>query len=489
MYRFRYYNDWDFRPTDPNTVRYFRRACNVRISTAKESLLRIATDLTINKASRQHIQRTELLLKRLQSTMRLLLPFICSSHFTTWGACWQYDWPDRWGQYWPSELDTSREDGCISSHLTAFEVEKTRKPVFFGTDPFQDPESPKMLPLNTTGGEQWEFDGVSSDGMSMFYFGFYRDPNYSILGTGNLRLVSEWAFADGKKFVRVDYASHSIVESCTWGTRGLWKGNNGEDYSCAFEITKDMSVARVGCDMNDLTGSIVFKSLLPPRYPDGTVYPNAMANTEVIPYFRWMEPIPASITEVDVQIEGTPFRFHGVGGHERIWTAFSWFTCLHAFSAIRVLAGPHALSHIAWESNVEKGLYKPSIVLAKDGEQIFAATRDSPSDTENFVIMTKEYGGKITGTLRDKATGITLNIVSPSMDKEWKFVIEHKNVGFEYNAGDGIGSNGFSATVVGGVVGEEQYSGTAFVELLEFPANSVLLKGNYVDAVQQKLEL
>lgn len=401
---------------------------------------------------------------------------------------WNFDWPDRWNHYWPSQPANFSDDGCTTNHLTAFEMEKTRKPVFFGADPLDDPESPKMLPLNSTGGEQWEFDGVSDDGMSMFYFGFYRDPNYSILGTGNLRLVSEWAFPNDRKFVRVDYPSDSYVESCNWGTRGLWKGNNGKEYRCGFEISKDMTVARVGCDMDDLTGSMVFKSLLPARYPDGSTYPSSQADTEVIPYFRWVEPIPAGIVEVDVQVEGTAFRYAGVGGHERIWTAFSWFTCLRAFSAIRLLAGPHALSHIAWESNVEKALYKPSVVVGEKGQQVFAATHDSPSETEDYVVMEKTYDGKVTGGLRARATGFTLEIGCPKEDKAWRFVIENKNVGFEYNAGEGRGSNGFSATVVGGVVGERQYSGTAFVELLEFPADSVLLKGNYVDAVQQRFQ-
>ena len=413
----------------------------------------------------------------------------CSFCLMTLVRCWQYDWPERWNQYWPSDVNTSVNDACTISHLTAFEMEKTRRPVHFGSDPLDHPESPMMLPLNTTGGEQWEFDGVSGDGMSMFYLGFYRDPNYSILGTGNLRLVSEWAFADGKRFVRVDYPSDSIVESCAWGTRGLWKGNNGKDYSCGFEITKDMAVARVGCDTDDLIGSIIFKSLLPPRYPDGSIYPNAEADTEVIPYFRWVEPIPVSITEVEMKIEDKYFQFAGLGGHERIWTAFNWFTCLRAFSAIRILAGPYALSHIAWESNVVSGLYKPSVVLAKNGKQIFAATLDSSSETENYVIMNKTFGGKVAGGLRDQTTGIILNIVSPSMEKEWRFVVEIKLVGFEVNAGDRFGSNGFSATVEGGAVGETQYSGAAFVELLEFPTESVLLKENYVDAAQQKLEL
>lgn len=403
--------------------------------------------------------------------------------------CWQYGWPNKWDKYWPSDLDTSVDDECTINHLTAFEMGKTRKPVFFGADPLDDPESPKMLPLNTTGGEQWEFDGVSSDGRSIFYFGFYRDPNYSVLGTGNLRLVSEWASANGSKFARVDYPSDSLVESCAWGTRGTWKGNNGRDYSCGFEVTKDMSVARVGCNTDDLTGSIVFKSLLPPRYPDGSIYPNANADTEVIPYFRWFEPIPVSITEVDVQIEGAPFQFAGLGGHERIWTAFNWFTCLRVFTAIRILAGPYALSHIAWESNIHKGLYKPSIVLGENGQQIFATTRDSPSDSQDYAIMQRTHGGKLAGGLKDKTTGLTLDIASPSQGKKWRFVVEHENVGFEVNAGDGHGGVGFSATVTGGAEGGEQYSGAAFVELLDFPAHSILLKNNYVDAVQRKLEL
>lgn len=415
--------------------------------------------------------------------MRISSAALCSFCLTTLVRCWQYDWPEEWNQYWPSNLNTSVNDACNISHLTAFEMEKTRRPVFFGSDPLDDPESPKMLPLNTTGGEQWEFDCVSGDGMSMFYFGFYRDPNYSILGTGNLRLVSEWDHADGRKFIRVDYPSDSIAESCTWGTRGLWKGNNGKDYSCGFEITKDMAIARVGCHTDDLTGSMVFKSLLPPRYPDGSIYPNAGADTEVIPYFRWVEPIPVSMTEVDVRIEGKSFQFVGLGGHERIWTAFNWFTCLRAFSAVRILAGPYALSHIGWESNVVPGLYNPSIVLAKDGKQIFAATRDLSSETEDYVMMKKTSGGTVAGGLRDQTTGFILDIVSPSTEKQWRFVVENKLVGFEVNAGDKFGSNGFSATVEGGALGEKPYSGAAFVELLEFPADSVLLKPNYVDVV------
>ena len=365
-------------------------------------------------------------------------------------------------------------------------MEKIRRLVFFGSDPLHDPESSKMLPLNMIGGEQWEFDGVSGDGMSMFYFGFCRDPNYSTLGTGSLRLVSEWADAECKRFIRVDYPSDSIVESCAWGTRGLWKGNNGKDCSCDYQ--------GYGCRPRWLRyrrfhWEHVFQSLLLPRYPDGSIYPNAEADTEVIPYFRWIEPIPVSISVVEVQIEGKSFQFAGLGGHERIWTAFNWFTCLRAFSAIRFRAGPYALSHIAWESNVVRGLYKPSAVLAKNGKQIFAATRDSSSEAEDHVIMTETVGGKVTGGLRDRTTGFVLDIVSPSKEKRWKFIVENQQVGFEVNAGDRFGSNGFSATVEGGAVGEKLYSGAAFVELLEFPAESVLLKDNYVDAVQQKYEL
>jgi len=395
--------------------------------------------------------------------------------------CWNYaGWSPEWEEHWSTGKQHVITDGCTVSHLTMHEMEKGREPVFFSTSPLDDPLAPKMLPLNSTGGEQWEFDGTSSDGTMAFCIGFYRDPNYAILGTGNLRLSAEFAFPNGTRFVRVDYPTDSIIESCPTFTRGTWKT---KDYSYTFEVSKDMSTARIGFDTDDLKGSALIKSVTGPRYPDASLFPHENGTTQVVPYFHWIEPIPVGETSINVMIEGSPYKFSGLGGHERLWTAFSWFTCLRTFSAIRVLAGPYALTHLSYGSAIVSDMYRPSVVLWEDGKHIFSATAFEPSDTENYAVLERTYHGKVTGNLKDKATGVELVLVSPKQKKQWSFTITYKNIGFEYFLGEGVGGTGFSATAVGGSIGLKQYFGAAFVEYLEFPRNSYLFKPNYVEAV------
>ncbi|KAI0854669.1 hypothetical protein F4860DRAFT_522727 [Xylaria cubensis] len=396
--------------------------------------------------------------------------------------CWEYNWPEEWREKWPVDASVSAQEGCTISHLDAFDMEKGRKPVFFSRDPLDDPIAPKMSPLNSTGGEQWEFDGVSEDGLLAFCFGFYRDSNYAILGSGNLRLSAEFSRTNQKRFVRVDYPSSSTVESCPWGTRGVWRH---KDYSYTFEVTKDMKVARIGVDTEDLKGSLIMNSVIPPHYPDGSVYPNKNANTEVVPYFRWLEPIPVADVFVDLEIEGKPYKWTGIGGMERLWVAFSWFTCLEGMHAIRVKTGPYAATYVYFTSAINKGLYRGSTILTKNGEVIFQSTHSDVHDTENYAILSKTYGGEITGNLKDKATGFELVLVSPSTKKQWSFSITNHNVGFEYMLGEGVGGTGYSGTAVGGPIGLKQYFGPAFAENLEFPKRSYLFRSNYVDPLPE----
>lgn len=373
-------------------------------------------------------------------------------------------------------------DDCTTSHLTAYEMQKGREPVFFSTSPHDDPEAPKMLPLNSTGGEQWEFDGVSDDGGLMFCIGFYREPNYALLGAGNLRLSAEFAFANGTRFVRVDYASESTVESCPGFTRGTW---SGDGFRYSFEVAKDMDKARITFDADDLEGSAIIHSVTAPRFPDGSVHPAqegaADVTTEAVPYFRWVEPIPVGRARVDATIQGEPYKFAGIGGHERLWTAFSWFTALRSFSALRILAGPYALTHVAYGSAIDKTLYRPSVAMWENGQHVFSATQGSPSDTDDYAVLEKTYGGKVSGNLKDRSTGFELVLVSPQRKKQWSFSVTNKNLGFEYMLGEGVGGTGFSGAVVGGPIGLKQYFGSAFAESLEFPRNSYLFKANYVD--------
>jgi len=94
--------------------------------------------------------------------------FLVWTLFAAAGYSWTYDWPSSGDTQW---LDGNMQQvigvSCTTSHLTAFQMFKTKDPIFFSTSCTDHFVSPKMLPLNGTAGEQWEFDGVSNDGMRL----------------------------------------------------------------------------------------------------------------------------------------------------------------------------------------------------------------------------------------------------------------------------------------------------------------------------------
>ncbi|KAI9771198.1 MAG: hypothetical protein M1839_002857 [Geoglossum umbratile] len=391
---------------------------------------------------------------------------------------WQYGFPQAWNEQWPEVWQARLSEGaeCTVSHLTAFEMAKDKEAISFSINPLDDFEAPRIMPLNSTVTEQWEFDGVSDDGMVSFIFGFYRDPGLAILGSGNLRVSAEFTYANRTRYGQVDYASDSIVEQCPEGTRGTWKT---DEYSYSFEISKDMSRARIGIDTPDLKGNILIRSRMPPAYADGSRWPTSNATTAGAPYFHWVAPIPAGTVAVDLTVKGEPFGFTGMGGHMRLWSPFSWFTCLQGMNAVRTTNGPYSLFYASFTSNIKKGAEQHSVLLAKNGKPIFSTTKSEVSDTEDYVLMTKTYGGSVAGTLRDKVTGYELELVSPATNRHYTFIIEHKNIAFEYLLGGGRGGSGFSCLSIGGPIGLEQSRGIAFTEALNFPERSPLFKVQY----------
>ncbi|KAI1367103.1 hypothetical protein F5Y08DRAFT_299435 [Xylaria arbuscula] len=404
-------------------------------------------------------------------------------------SAWPQSWPPHWragnSDLFPrdqvpltaEEGDTST--GCRISNLTAFEMVKGRKIVDFGTTATGSLEEPKIKQLNSSGGEQWEFDGVSEDGMSSFVFGFYRDANYAILGSGNFRLSIEFAFADRTRFYEVYYPERSVVETCPQGTRGLWIDEK-DGYKFSFQVNTDMTEAIVTLESDTVKGRVAIQSKAKPLTADGNVWPSENATTAPIPYYHWSQPIPAGTVDTDVEIKGKRVQWTGMGGHERFWSAFSWFTCMRNLQAVRSMLGPYVLSYFSFTSNLEPDLTHQSVVLFENGAPIFRSTVGTASDTEDYALITKTYGGAVTGTLKDKVTGFQLELVSPTKMRHYTFFVEHLNLGFEYILGEGVGGSGFSAQSRGGHVGLSQYEGIALTEALTFPKKSPLFKSNYV---------
>ncbi|KAJ3530840.1 hypothetical protein NM208_g9140 [Fusarium decemcellulare] len=390
--------------------------------------------------------------------------------------------PRGWTQNWKNEPLVQVSDDCIVSHATRYDMVKGNTPVFFSTSPHVDFERPAIEPMNSTAGEQWEFDGISDDGLEGFVFGFYRDPNYSFLGTGNLRLSAEWSFSDGSRYAVVEYAEESTIESCPGrGTRGTWKGDN---WVYTFEISSDLSRTRITMDNPEAKGTIAWTSASPPRYADGSAFPDETegADLEAVPHFYWVEPVPVSDLILNAEIEGRKVSWTGMGGHERLWGAFNWYTCLSSMIAVRLRLGPFALSLVEFGSNRVDGLIVPSVILAEEGKKIFSSRSYEPSETEDFIRVRNVYDaeGVTTSNLLDKVTGIELELVSPSRGLWWEFFVTHKNLGFEYNLGEGVGGTGYSGVVSGGLAGSKRYQGPAFTEFLKFPQKSMILTKNFV---------
>lgn len=256
-----------------------------------------------------------------------LLPTLVSTH--GWPGPWPSHWAEPNSNLFPgqqqvplaTEEGTEANAGCRLSNITAFEMAKGRQVVNFASSAIGSLEEPKIQPLNSSGGEQWEFDGVSEDGMQSFVFGFYRDPNYAILGTGNFRLSIEFAFADRTRFYEVYYPQRSVVETCPQGTRGLWVDEK-TDTRFSFQVNTEMTEAFITLDSDTVQGEVSIHSRALPLTADGNVWPAENASTAPIPYWHWSQPIPAGTVNTNVVIKGKRVQWTGMGGHERFWSAF-----------------------------------------------------------------------------------------------------------------------------------------------------------------------
>ncbi|KAL4868670.1 hypothetical protein BDV12DRAFT_185731 [Aspergillus spectabilis] len=284
-------------------------------------------------------------------------------------------------------------------------------------------------------------------------------PKYAILGTGNFRVSLDLLLENGTVYSQDHHVAHSVVEECESGVTGTWFSS---DVRYTFEVTNDYKYARINVETPRITGIFEIHSSAPARYPDGSVYPNENARTTAAPFFYWVQPIPTGRISVDLTVEGTPAKWTGLGGLERLWCAFSWFTLLEGMNVVRSEVGPYQLTYLAFKSHIlTPGVTYPSVFLSLNGEKIFPATKGFVSATEDYVTLSKKYDGVVAGNLADRATGHVLNL---------------------FALGEGSGGSGFAAHARGGeLLTGEKHTGVALVEQLEFPKDSPFFKSNYVE--------
>ncbi|KAI1820161.1 hypothetical protein F4861DRAFT_524183 [Xylaria intraflava] len=407
-----------------------------------------------------------------------LAPIPCSTYASQFGIETTYDpvAPEAWSSQ--IVLDHGDADECQSSHMSAYNKWAAGDVPFFDSNSHH-PLKPHFTSLNASTGEQWEFDAVSADGDAGILIAFYRDPEFSFLGPGDLRINLDLTFSNGTMASLVDYAEQSVIEFCPTHTTGTWF-RKGASYK--FRIAHDMSTASVSFDAPDIRGTMELHSTAKPRCADGSSWPpptNSSGSYDMVRGMYWMEPMPAAQTSVDLDIRGSPFSFgNGIGGAERIWQSRTWFEMLHEYEFLRAAVGPYTMSY--WASTAAEGRVG-NLLLSRDGERVFSSSlrTDSPGrrssrETSGLVddhfMLRPTFGGDLRSSVGGRTeTGYDLIISSPSRNKQWSFHFEHKQTLFEFNLGRGAGGSSFMGPATGGEKGaEEKFQGTFVNESVNF---------------------
>ncbi|KAI1177829.1 hypothetical protein F4777DRAFT_540503 [Nemania sp. FL0916] len=368
--------------------------------------------------------------------------------------------------------NSANTEGCTVSRLTAFE--QIAGPINFSDSATQHLVEPRLSALNSTTWEQWEFDGTARDGLSGIVMGFSRDASYAFFGQGNLRVEFYMLLADGSVIQDLDYVDVSTVTSCADHVSGLWESKTR---TYGFRVSRDMKLAEAWWETRRSKGRLSIESDTKPGLADGSLWPpppssnpeNPSATAEVAPKLYMSHPIAGGRVIAEHSIGSKRLSFEGRGAHTRIWARDSWFQICEGWNAIRAFVGPYTLMYWQPVSRVRKGVAYYSALLFRDGDllvgtsgihgNVSAAGRDhndsAPRDRgADYVTLTHDFGGQVTGSMADRSTGHYIEFVSPRLGgKTWRFLAEHKRKKFDMNMGDGLGLSGFTTRVTGGEVG------------------------------------
>lgn len=141
---------------------------------------------------------------------------------------WQYQFTDI-------ESEECHES-CFTTDVSAFQTVKG--PVWMSTSPRDHLERPALSAVNGSAWEQWYFDVVSSSADESLGLCVSRDPSYTILGQGVLRVEFLVMLSNGTIIASTDFSESSRVRECCGEVHGDWES---KDRTYSFVISKDLS--------------------------------------------------------------------------------------------------------------------------------------------------------------------------------------------------------------------------------------------------------
>ncbi|KAF4544069.1 uncharacterized protein LTHEOB_6735 [Lasiodiplodia theobromae] len=236
------------------------------------------------------------------------------------------------------------------------------------------------------------------------------------------------------------------------GITGDWKGVGSFHGSALDKPDVEYTITLDSADM-DISGTIVFKSTAPPRYPcdlNGAIG----ANQNLLPGLYWANAVPDAATTVDLTVKDTTIRFEdGVGYHDKNWGNQSIIDGPRYWDWGHARVGPYS---VVWYNLLDyHGNESRKSFVYKDGEvQLLSCSLDS--------LEVRQMGGKAawpptTGLL--ETDGITVNYTLASgevlsLEVATELIVRDESGAYQR-------ANGH---VKGGIVGEKTYEGRAHYE-------------------------
>ncbi|KAJ4490640.1 hypothetical protein J3R30DRAFT_3694346 [Lentinula aciculospora] len=300
----------------------------------------------------------------------------------------------------------------------------------------------KISNVNSTTYEWYYFDAISDDGSYSAVATFFIAPNTAFPFTGSPTMTLEVLLSiqtpDSDVFyLNGVFATDAQVTTDGDGASGIWEGTG-----LSFNSSSDMSSYDIVIDSADLmgvTGTISMQSIAPAHYPCSAA--QAGATMQLLPNVGWANAVPDSRATVQLEINGQNVSFTGSGYHDMNWGDIPFLDAVGTWHWGHGRLGPYSL---VWF----------------DG-----TSQDGSPHTSGYVSL----NGAIVGS---QCSGVNVTATSSGFDigidlgeegvVQAQFSTDHTLLSFQdvYFR--------WSGSLVGGISGGEQYTGSAMFDEFDF---------------------
>ncbi|KAF5364721.1 hypothetical protein D9757_012491 [Collybiopsis confluens] len=308
-------------------------------------------------------------------------------------------------------------------------------------------DAPKVIPnVNSTTYQWYYFDVVSDDSSYSIVATFFSAPStafpFTLSPAMTLEVLISVQTPDSDVFyLDGTFATDAQVTTVGDGASGVWEGTG-----LSFTGSTDMSSYQVVFDAADslgIEGSISMQSIAPAHYP--CFVAESGVNMAVMPSVGWANAVPDSQATVQLEINGQNITFTGSGYHDINWGDIPFTDAVGTWHWGHGRLGPYSL--VWFSSTSTDGTPYTSGYVSQNGTLL--GTTCTVSDVG------------VTPTASGSGFDIQIDLGDDGLFQA-QFSADHTTLSF--------GSEFFrwSGSLVGGLSGGEQFTGSAMFDEFDF---------------------